>query len=95
MIVASFIPFFCRIKVIETQSADLRVSRGSVLSNSMCNPVSDEILKNLTSLTLMTEVFLGPSDGFVQEYSQDLMAKNKAPVMRLPSDIWKGSAVLP
>ena len=68
---------------METQSAFRMVLRGSVCGIGVISPVVLD-LKNRTFLHLMMCVFLTPSAFAVCEYSQDRMAKKRAPFRRCP-----------
>ena len=82
VIVASFWPFFWFSNVIVTQSEDCRVVRLLSCGTSWRYP-SVDLLKNCMFRRQRSFVFL---DSFLSvcEYLQDLIAKKRAPMMRLP-----------
>lgn len=79
VMVSPLLSFFCRIKVIDTQSALYR--RGSAWEISFLP------LKNCTFFKVNNFVLLGPDTWM---YSQDLIAKKKAPMNNSHNALSKG-----
>jgi len=80
--VAIFSPFFWETNVIETHSALRRWERSDPWGISLDVP-SPRSAKNRTCSIVSIFVFLTPSVLLVVEYSQERIAKNNAPVVRV------------
>ena len=80
--VAIFSPFFCDTNVIETHSAARRWGRFDPWGISLDVP-SPRSAKKRTCSIVSIFVFLTPSNLLVVEYSQERIAKNNAPVVRV------------
>ena len=87
--VSIFSPFFCSTNVMETHSAAANVSNGRSCVSSVMVPV-DVPVKNRTPSQVMMFVFLLPSSLLVLEYSQERMAKKRAPRRSEPCAEWRG-----
>ena len=91
--VSIFSPFFWLTNVIDTQSAVRRDGRVLVFWSVTLKPAVS-ILRNRMSLHRSIFVFRTPSAVVVLEYSQDRIAKKRAPVMRVPCAAESGVEVL-
>ena len=87
--VSIFSPFFWSTKVMETQSALAKDGSGSSCRSS-CMAPSVELLKNRTPAQFIIFVFRFPSSLFVEEYSQERMAKKRAPARSAPCACLRG-----